>query len=80
MAQYGTAEYWEEELSNEIKMKKVFLNALENTAKKEYPDVELIDFIAEQVSRTNSSLKYSNEQYNKALELENNQTPKDKSE
>ena len=80
MAQYGTAEYWKEELSNEIMMEKVYLNALENVAKSQFPNVELIDFIAQKISLTNSSLEWQNEEYEKALEAEKAQEPKDKSE
>lgn len=80
MAQYGTAEYWKERLSIEIMMKKVYLNALENVAKSEFPNVELIDFIAEKISRTNSDLEWYNTEYEKALETEKVQEPKDKSE
>ena len=80
MAQFGTAEYWKEELSNEIMMKKVYLNALENVAKSQFPNVELIDFIAQKISLTNYSLEWHNEEYEKALEAEKAQEPKDKSE
>lgn len=80
MAQYGTAEYWKEELSNEIMMKKVYLNALENVAKSEFPNVELIDFIAQKISKTNSNLEWYNKEYKNTLEAEKVQEPKDKSE
>lgn len=80
MAQYGTAEYWKERLSNEIMMKKVYINALENVAKSEFPNVELIDFIAEKISRTNFDLEWYNTEYEKALETEKVPEPKDKSE
>ena len=80
MAQYGTAEYWKKELNNEIMMKKVYLNALENVAKSQFPNVELIDFIAQKISLTNYSLEWHNEEYEKALEAEKAQEPKDKSE
>lgn len=80
MAQYGTIEYWKEELSNEIMMKKVYLNALENVAKSEFPNVELIDFIAQKISKTNSNLEWYNKEYEKLLQAENNQEIKDKSE
>ena len=80
MAQYGTAEYWKKELSNEIMMKKVYLNALENVAKSQFPNVELIDFIAQKISKANSNLEWQNKEYEKALEAEKAQEPKDKSE
>lgn len=80
MAQYGTAEYWKEELSDEIMMKKVYLNALENVAKSEFPNVELVDFIAQKISKTNDNLAWYNQEYEKTLEAEKAQEPKDKSE
>lgn len=80
MAQYRTAEYWKEELSDEIMMKKVYLNALENVAKSEFPNVELIDFIAQKISKTNSNLEWYNKEYENALEAEKAQEPEDKSE
>lgn len=80
MAQYGTAEYWKERLSIDIMMKKVYLNALENVAKSEFPNVELIDFIAEKISRTNSDLEWYNTEYEKALKTEKVPELKDKSE
>ena len=61
-------------------MKKVYLNALENVAKSQFPNVELIDFIAQKISLTNYSIEWHNEEYEKALEAEKAQEPKDKSE
>lgn len=65
MAQYGTVEYYQEEIKELETKKEILLNALENVARKDFSNFNLIDKIAEEISSTNSSLKWKEEELKK---------------
>ena len=65
MAEYGTIEYYQEQTKELATKKEILLNALENVARKEFPNFNLIDKIAEEISSTNSSLKWKEEEVKK---------------
>lgn len=65
MAEYGTVEYYKEQIKELETKKEILLNALENVARKDFSNFNLIDKIAEEISSTNNSLKW------KEQELEN---------
>lgn len=62
MAQYGTIEWYQEEIEELETKKEILLNALENVAKKEFSNFNLIDKIASKIADTNSSLKWKKEE------------------
>lgn len=65
MAEYGTVEYYQEEVKELETKKEILLNALENVARKDFSNFNLIDKIAEEISSTNSSLKWKEEELKK---------------
>ena len=58
MAEYGTIEYYQEQIKELETKKEILLNALENVARKDFSDFNLIDKIAEEISSTNKSLEW----------------------
>ena len=62
---YGTLEYWKQELEIYTYEKKVLLNALENVLKKEHS--ELIEQIIQDINNVNSMLEWSKQNLNKQL-------------
>lgn len=65
MEQYGTFEYCQEEVKALETKKEILINALENVARKEFPNFNLIDKIAEEISITNSNLEWKKEELKK---------------
>lgn len=62
MVEYGTIEYRQEEVRELTTKKEILLNALENVIRKEIPNFNLIDKIVEEISSTNSSLKWERDE------------------
>lgn len=58
MAQYGTIEYYQEEIDNKEIEKQILLNALAFEARKDYPNFEIIDTIAVKLNDVNSTLRW----------------------
>ena len=65
MAEYGTLEYCKEKIEELEIQKEILLNALENVAKKEFPNFDLIDKIANKIADNNSSLKWKRDELEK---------------
>lgn len=65
MAEYGTIEYYKEQVKDLETKKEIFLNALENVARKDFSNLNLIDKIAEEISCTNNNLKWKEEELEK---------------
>ena len=65
MAEYGTIEYYQEQVKELETKKEILLNALENVARKDFFNFNLIDKIAEEISGTNNSLKWKEEEIKK---------------
>ena len=62
---YGTLEYWKQEVEIYTYEKKVLLNALENVLKKEHS--ELIEQIIQDINSVNSMLEWSEKNLNKQI-------------
>ena len=62
MVEYGSVEYYQKETKELVTRKEILLNALENVARKEISNFELIDKIAEEIGNTNNSLKWKTEE------------------
>ena len=62
MAEYGTIEYCKEQIKELETKKEILLNALENVARKDFSNFNLIDKIAEEISDTNNSLKWKEQE------------------
>ena len=58
MAEYGTIEYYQEQIKELETKKEILLNALENVARKDFSNFNLIDKIVEEISSTNRSLEW----------------------
>ena len=65
MAEYGTIEYCKEQIKVLETKKEILLNALENVARKDFSNFNLIDKIAEEISNTNNSLKWKEQELEK---------------
>lgn len=65
MAEYGTVEYYQEQVKELETKKEILLNALENVTRKDISNFNLIDKIAEEISGTNSNLKWEKEELEK---------------
>lgn len=65
MAEYGTVEYHKEQIKELETKKEILLNALENVARKDFSNFNLIDKIAEEISNTNNSLKWKKQELEK---------------
>lgn len=68
-------DFYREQLKNYQEEKEILLNALVNVARKEFPNYNFIDRVAEKIYHTNISIDYNSKMLNEYLELE-----KDKSE
>lgn len=58
MADYGTIEYYLEEIDKEQIEKEILLNALENICKNNMKDLHLIDIVVSKISSTNTTMKW----------------------
>lgn len=65
MAEYGTIEWYQEQVKELETKKEILLNALENVARKDFSNFNLIDKIAEEIASTNNSLKWKEEELKK---------------
>lgn len=62
MAQYGTIEYYQEEIKKNEVDKEILLNALENMSRKEFKDYLLLESVAEKIASASSNIRfYSNQ-------------------
>lgn len=68
-------DFYREQLEKHQEEKEILLNALVNVAKKEFPNYNFIDRVAEKIYHTNVSIDYNSKMLKEYLELE-----KDKSE
>lgn len=62
MTQYGTIEYYQEEINNKEIEKQILLNALIFEARKDYPNFEIIDTIAVKLNDVNNSLRWASKE------------------
>jgi pyruvate-formate lyase-activating enzyme len=58
MANYGTLEFYQEELAQKLKDKEVLYNALENIMRKGYFSFEKLDYIVEKIHYMNMDIKH----------------------
>ena len=58
MADYGTTEYYLEEIDKEQIEKEILLNALENICKNNMKDLHLIDIVVGKISSINTTIKW----------------------
>ena len=65
MAEYGSVEWYQEEIKELGTKKGILLNALENVARKDFSNFNLIEKIAEEIANTNSSLRWRKEDLEK---------------
>ena len=65
MTEYGSIEWYQEEIKELGAKKEILLNALENVARKDFSNFNLIDKIAEEIANTNSSLRWRKEELEK---------------
>lgn len=65
MTEYGSIEWYQEEIKELETKKEILLNALENVAIKDFSNFNLIDKIAEEIADTNSTLKWRKEDLEK---------------
>lgn len=70
MAQYGTKEYFEEEIKNDELEKTILLNALVNIVERQPNNLELIESVANKISNKTSNIKWNKESLDK-INLEN---------
>lgn len=70
MAQYGTKEYFEEEIKNEELEKTILLNALVNIVGRQPNNLELIESVANKIYNKTSNIKWNKESLDK-INLEN---------
>lgn len=71
MAQYGTKEYFEEEIKSDELEKTILLNALVNIVEREPHNINLIETVANKISGKTSSIKWNKENLEKIYENEN---------
>lgn len=71
MAQYGTKEYFEEEIKRDELDKKILLNALVNIVEREPHNINLIEAVANKISGKASSIKWNTESLEKIYKNEN---------
>ena len=57
MAKYGTKEFWEERLAENLNQKDVYYNAMENIFKRGYFHFTKLDYIADKVHFLNMEIK-----------------------
>ena len=70
MAQYGTIEYYKKEMEEEELEKEIYLNALENIARKDFKNYYLIEVVAEKITSCSSSIKFYANQIEELLKAE----------
>lgn len=58
MANYGTIEFYQEELAQKLKDKEVLYNALENITRKGYFSFEKLDYIVDKIHYMNVEIKH----------------------
>jgi hypothetical protein len=58
MANYGTLEFYQEELAQKLKDKEVLYNALENIMRKGYFSFEKLDYIVEKLNYMNIEIEH----------------------
>lgn len=58
MANYGTLEFYQEELAQKLKDKEVLYNALENIMRKGYFSFEKLDYIVDKIHYMNVEIKH----------------------
>lgn len=58
MANYGTLEFYQEEIAQKLKDKEVLYNALENIMRKGYFSFEKLDYIVEKIHYMNMDIKH----------------------
>ncbi len=71
MAQYGTKEYFEEEIERDELDKTILLNALANIVERQPSNLGLIETVATKIADKVSSIKWTKESLEKIYENEN---------
>lgn len=59
MAEYGTKEYFEKRLKEYELDKQIYLHALDNIARRDFPNYELIDIVANKIADINASISFT---------------------
>lgn len=81
MAEYGTIEYFQEQLNKNLQEKAIYLNALKNIVREQtcgaITDTELFELIVDKIYSANTNIKWNKDRL-KELYLE--KIEKDKSE
>jgi hypothetical protein len=62
MAEYGTIEYYKEEIKKNELEKEIYLNALENMSRRDFKDYSLLEIVAEKIAGASSNIKFYSRQ------------------
>jgi hypothetical protein len=57
MAKYGTKEFWEERLDENLDQKEIYYNAMENIFRKNYFSFTKLDYITDKIHFLNMEIK-----------------------
>lgn len=58
MTDFQSIEWYTEQLEENKRTKEIFLHALENVARRDFPNYELIDDIANRIANLNGSIQF----------------------
>ena len=72
MAEYGTPEWHEEQIKENIKEKTILVHALCDVAKQQVVDYSLMEAIAEKIADKSSTIRWQNQQLQDLLSKQEN--------
>ena len=76
MAEYGTLEWYEEQIKENIREKTILVHALCDVVRQQVVDYLLVEDIAKRIADKSSSIKWQEEQFKDLLDKQENKENK----